>query len=246
MQEACCRLLPFEVADGAWQMAADEILLEGAAAGQAALRFYAWSEATLSLGYFQPAAQRQRDPHLAEIPFVRRPTGGEALVHHHEVTYALALPGGPPWQRRGESWLQRMHVIIAAALARYGIPASLCASDEEQRQGEVLCFLHHTPGDLRIGSAKVVGSAQRKTRGALLQHGGILLAASPHAPQLLGVAELTGQRLTPGEVQEVVVEELVRRTGWCVHRANWTEDERRRIDAHRAARYTQPAWNNKR
>jgi len=240
-----CRLLPFEVSAGPWNMAADEVLLDSAVAGQASLRFYGWSEATLSLGYFQAEAQRRLDPRLAGLPFVRRPSGGAALVHHHELTYALALPAGPPWQSR-ESWLLRMHAVVAAALATRGIAARPCASDEEQRHGDVLCFLHHTPGDLRIGWAKVAGSAQRKTRGALLQHGGILLAASPHAPQLTGIAELTGQRLTPAEVRTAVVEQLARQTGFCIDSADWTADERRHIAERCAARYAQPAWNHKR
>src|SRR5205814_9219218 len=93
-----CRLLPYAVADGPHNMAADEVLLESAAAGIASLRFYGWSEATLSLGYFQPERLRHEDERLTGLPYVRRPSGGATLVHHHEVTYALALPAGPPWQ----------------------------------------------------------------------------------------------------------------------------------------------------
>src|SRR5262245_26530345 len=92
------RLLPYAIADGPHNMAADETLLEGAGRGVASLRFYGWSEATLSLGYFQPARRRFDAERLASLPFVRRPSGGDALVHHHELTCALALPAGRPWQ----------------------------------------------------------------------------------------------------------------------------------------------------
>src|SRR5437588_9911435 len=98
MEIARCRLLPYAVADGAHNMAADEVLLEGASAGVASLRFYGWSEPTLSLGYFQSAAVRRTDPRLAALPYVRRPTGGMTLVHHHELTSALALPARSPWE----------------------------------------------------------------------------------------------------------------------------------------------------
>src|SRR5436190_10963274 len=159
-------------------MGADEVLLDGAARGEAALRFYAWSEPTLSLGYFQPAAER-----LAGLPWVRRASGGAALVHDQELTYCLALPAGVPWQRRGESWICRFHGIITKALATLGIADGVtCAA--EQKLGPVLCFLHHTPGDLILGGHKIGGSAQRKQRGALMQHGGILLAQSSHTPEL--------------------------------------------------------------
>src|SRR5437762_6826079 len=100
------RLLPAQNADGATNMAADETLLHSAASAVASLRFYTWTTATLSLGYFQPHAVRLSDPLLVELPFVRRPSGGATLVHHHEVTYALALP---PHLQSGEPWLRRMH-----------------------------------------------------------------------------------------------------------------------------------------
>src|SRR5947209_7466749 len=68
------RLLPFAAADGPRNMAADEVLLEAAVGGGASLRFYGWSEPTLSLGYFQPQSVRLSDPRLAGLPWVRRPT----------------------------------------------------------------------------------------------------------------------------------------------------------------------------
>jgi lipoate-protein ligase A len=238
---SACRLLPPAEADGPWHMAADQALLETAAeAGTASLRFYTWPRATLSLGYFQPEAVRYADARLAALPWVRRPSGGEALAHDREVTYALALPPGAPWQRRGESWLWRMHGVIAEALADLGVAARPCA--EERRLGEVLCFLHHTPADLLVGGAKVVGSAQRKQRGALIQHGGILLAASPAAPQLPGIAELTGRSLSAQEVAAAAAGRFGRATGMAVEPGDWSDAERRRIAELVATRYTQPAW----
>src|SRR5204863_1172395 len=101
-------------------MAADEVLLHAAAGGIASLRFYGWTRPTLSLGYFQPAAVRLNDPLLAPLPWVRRSTGGATLVHHHELTYAFALPPGLPWQPKG-SWMLRMHRIIKFALESAGL-----------------------------------------------------------------------------------------------------------------------------
>src|SRR5437763_9600743 len=189
-----CRLLPFATADGSRQMAADEVLLAAATEGVASLRFYAWDPPTLSLGYFQRADERLTDPRLEALPFVRRASGGGALVHHHEVTYALALPPGPPWQS-GEPWPCRMHHVIQEAVAELGGAATARGCGEERGVGEFLCFRHQTPGDLLVGTCKVVGSAQRRQRGAILQHGGILLAASEYAPQLPGLRELAGLNL---------------------------------------------------
>src|SRR5262249_28253652 len=156
MPNPVCRLLPYTVADGARQMAADEVLLESAIHGAASLRFYGWSTATLSLGYFQSEKLRHSDARLAALPYVRRPSGGATLVHHYEVTYGMALPAGIPWQS-GESWLCRMHRIIAAALQDLGISAALHDARAEQSFTGVLCFQHFTRGDLLISTGKVVG-----------------------------------------------------------------------------------------
>jgi lipoate-protein ligase A len=239
-------------------MAADEVLLESAVAGQASMRFYGWSEATVSLGYFQPERLRRGDERLAKLPWVRRPTGGGALVHHHELTYALALPselarsfGGYAHASRvhgtgrlADSWLCRMHTIIAGALTRLGVnPATV---KEEKPPPGLLCFQHFTPGDLVVGVAKVVGSAQRRQRGALLQHGAILLATSPHAPVLAGIRELTGRSFASPEIVSTLEREFVAQMGWTLEAGDWTTVERQRTDNLVQIKYGQPAWNNKR
>jgi lipoate-protein ligase A len=244
MNPPVCRLLPFVTAGGAWQMAADEVMLEAAAEGTASLRVYAWSEATLSLGYFEPAADRLSDPLLASLPYVRRASGGAALVHDRELTYALALPEGPPWQTRGESSVRQMHIVLQDVFASYGVATVLC--ERERKLGEVLCFLHHTRDDLLLGDAKIVGSARRKMRGALVQHGGILLAQSPHTPALPGVAERTGVSLTTAQFLAALSRCLAQRSGWRLKPDDWTEAERLHIDVVSRTKYASSAWNDKR
>jgi len=112
MSAVVCRVLPLTAWDGVHNMAADETLLESARRqGVASLRFYTWSEPTVSLGYFQAERLRLIDPLLGKLPWVRRPSGGAALIHDREVTYALTLPAGRPWQTAA-SWLERMHAFI--------------------------------------------------------------------------------------------------------------------------------------
>jgi lipoate-protein ligase A len=247
MDTPTVRLLPFLTADGPTQMAADEALLESAEAGIASLRFYGWSAPTISLGYFQPADCHLADPLLAGLPWVRRHSGGSALLHDREVTYALALPAGPPWHKAGDSWLCRMHGIIRDALASRGATSPrACACAEARKLGEVLCFLHHTAGDLIVGESKVVGSAQRRHRGAVLQHGGILLARSPHTPALPGLKELTGQDLPAADVADAVATTFARQTGWAVVPGSWSSDEWKRVGELAAQKYASPAWNHKR
>ena len=237
------RVLPFATADGAHNMAADEVLLESAVAGTGSLRFYGWTEATLSLGYFQPHRLHGSDERLAKLPFIRRPTGGGALVHHHELTYALSLPASLVKQQH-QSWLCRMHTTIAQALSGLGVSTATVA--EEKSAAGLLCFQHLTPGDLVVNAAKVVGSAQRKQRGALLQHGAILLATSPHAPELPGIRELTGRSLAPGEIIPVVEREFAAHTGLRLTVGDWTVTERQRLEELVQMKYGQSSWNQKR
>lgn len=239
------RLLPYAVADGPHNMAADETLLHSAATGVASLRFYGWQPATLSLGYFQPEKSRQRTARLAALPWLRRPTGGETLVHDQELTYTLALPAGSPWHG-SEPWLPRLHRLIAVALATFGVTAQAYPTFDAPRPDNVLCFLHHTTGDLLINSHKIVGSAQRKQRGALLQHGAILLRQSAATPELPGILELTGRTLDSAELMHVLVQTIEQDTGWSVIPAGWTSAEEREIEELVASRYTQAGWNAKR
>ncbi len=242
-----CRLLPTCVAPGAWQMGADEVMLEGAAAGVGSFRLYRWSEPTVSLGYFQPEVVRRSDARLAPLPFVRRATGGATLVHDRELTYALALPPGAPWQRRGESWLARMHHVLAAALATLGIAVRPVGAGEGRKLGGVLCFLDQTPGDLLLDGRKVVGSAQRKRRGALLQHGSLLLAQSAHARELPGLHELAGYPSDADpSVERAVLHAFEEETGWRLVPADWTAAERARCAELARAKYSDPSWNAKR
>jgi lipoate-protein ligase A len=241
------RLLPDSVADGARHMAADQVLLEAAAEGVASLRFYRWQEATVSLGYFQPERVRFEDERLAGLPWVRRPSGGATLMHHHEITYALGLPAGRPWHS-DTPWLRRMHQVLAAALADLGVTAQLAADGETPPLPQtVLCFRQLTSGDLTVGGAKIVGSAQRRHRGALMQHGAVLLAQSPFTPQLPGILELTGRRLTFADVRAATVGAFTGHTGWDMEvSSGWTDAEGRRIGELAAEKYGGDAWNRKR
>jgi lipoate-protein ligase A len=237
------RLLPFAVADGPSNMAVDEALLHSAVEGLATLRFYGWSAPTVSLGYFQQARVRLTDPMLADLPWVRRPSGGATLVHHHEVTYALALPADVA--SGGTVWLRRMHTIIQDALTRLGVPTTMHETCCEGKGDSILCFRQVTPGDLTFKGAKVLGSAQRRHRGATLQHGAVLLRQSRHTPLLPGIEELTGIRLDVEEVCATVRQELQRQTGWTVGEGALTIAEQDALTS-LCEKYAGEAWNRKR
>jgi lipoyl(octanoyl) transferase len=236
-----CRLMPMLDSPGALNMALDEALLRSALEHKvASLRFYTWTEPTLSLGYFQKHIER-----LSSVAWIRRPTGGDAIIHHHELTYCLALPAGPPWHT-SESWLCRFHHAVGAALRTFGVDAHGVACGEETRLGPFLCFQHQTPADLRIGGHKVVGSAQRRPHGAMMQHGSILLRQSPFAPELPGIADLTDVAIEIGELQRAIVSALKTETGWQFVPDAWTGLEWQTASELERNKYSTSEWNEKR
>ena len=241
-----CRLLPTTAAPGSWNMAADEALQRSAVErGVATLRFYTWAEPTLSLGYFQAHTDRLRDPRLANVAWVRRHTGGAAILHHHEITYSLALPAGPPWHT-AESWLCRFHHAVGAALKGFGVATKAVVCGEEKKLGDFLCFLHQTPGDLLAAGHKVVGSAQRRPHGAMMQHGSILLRQSPATPDLPGIAEVTAVAIEESALVRAVVAELAAQTGWTFEPGDWTDEVRRAAAEIEREKYGTTGWNQKR
>ncbi|VTR97464.1 biotin lipoate a b protein ligase : Biotin/lipoate A/B protein ligase OS=Rhodopirellula maiorica SM1 GN=RMSM_03244 PE=4 SV=1: BPL_LplA_LipB [Gemmata massiliana] len=240
------RLLPFTGADGATNMSADEAMLESAVGGIASLRFYTWTEPTLSLGYFQHTEERGANANLAGLPWVRRSTGGAAIVHHHELTYALALPPGKAWVSQ-EHWICRFHHVVQGVLKEHGVKTHAVVCGEEQKLGALVCFLHQTPGDLLLNGSKVAGSAQRKMRGAMLQHGSILLHRSEFAPQLPGVCDdAEAPKFAPEALAQMLTEAFATDTGWAIVPGKWTVEEQERTPAIRAEKYANRSWNEKR
>lgn len=223
-------------------MAADEAMLQAAERGAASLRFYTWDQATLSLGYFQQAAPRLADPLLAKRAWVRRATGGAAILHHRELTYCLALPASVLGK---ENWICKVHDLIAMALRSWEVETRSVGCGEERKLGEFLCFLHQTPGDLLMDDAKIAGSAQRKRRGALVQHGSILLAQSPYTPALPGIVELSGKRVAAGELMACLVERFSQ-LKWDLTPDEFSVGEEREIALLAREKYESAEWNEKR
>ena len=197
------RLLIDLPAAGAWNMAVDEMLLDAAARNGMALRFYGWAEPTVSLGYFQDFADRFSHATSRFCPVVRRLTGGGTILHDRELTYSLVLPQSHPLATDRDRLYAVMHNALVAALNDYWSLAAKvfcpCAAGEAH-DAEFLCFQRRTPGDVVLGGMKIAGSAQRRRRGAVLQHGSVLLARSTAAPELPGLFELTGIEISADEL----------------------------------------------
>ena len=165
-----------EARPGPANMAVDQALLELAGEeGLAVLRVYRWEPHTLSFGRNEPASRRyDRDAIRREaIPTVRRPTGGRAVWHARELTYAVAAPAG----RFGAlpAAYQAIHQTIAEALRTLGADARLAADRAVAGLDAGACFASPVGGEVVVQGRKVVGSAQVRLRDGMLQHGSILL-----------------------------------------------------------------------
>jgi lipoate-protein ligase A len=175
--------------DGAWNMALDEALLEGAIERrEASVRFYQWAMPTLSLGYFQAARDRTLHEASQGCAMVRRSTGGGAILHDRELTYSIVLPAGHALAKRPPGLYDLAHDTLVSLLREWGLAADRVS--EAALEESFLCFARRSQGDVVLAGYKVAGSAQRRRKGAVLQHGSILLSRSPAAPELPGIAEL--------------------------------------------------------
>ena len=162
---------------GAENMALDEALLERARlTGEAVFRVYTWAAPTLSFGRNQTTRgayepDRARDRGVA---VVRRPTGGRSLLHHREVTYSVTAPLASNGSLR-ESYA-RINRLLVDGLLRLGVAVNVAApSDRALPPSASPCFERPAAGELVVDGRKLVGSAQWRDEGAMLQHGSILV-----------------------------------------------------------------------
>ena len=171
------RLLITPPAPGAWNMALDEVLMESVEQVKVppTLRLYAWDPPCLSIGYAQPYKDidfiRLND---LKWDWVRRPTGGRAILHTDELTYSVIAPSFDPRVSGGvlESY-QRLSSALMAALHSLNIPAESQpnrASMRDQLNGAV-CFEVPSNYEIVIHGKKLIGSAQARRKHAILQHG---------------------------------------------------------------------------
>jgi lipoate-protein ligase A len=177
------RLLHHPPAHGSWNMAVDEALLARVIAGQSppVLRLYAWEPACLSLGQAQPAMDVDRE-RLAGTGWelVRRPTGGRAILHIDELTYAVIAPVSEP---RVQGTLLESYLKLSAALkSALGVLGLMVTAREDAgaaqaaRSRNPVCFEEPSSYEILFDNKKILGSAQARRGNAFLQHGALPLA----------------------------------------------------------------------
>ena len=195
-----------EANHGALNMAIDQALLESVqAGGLPVLRFYRWQPACLSLGRNQAAVVDRELLRQAGVDLVRRPTGGLAVLHAEELTYAVIVRGGvigsarESYEAVNRGLLRGLQLIGAMAVA----PTSDATVSTAFRAGGS-CFASTAPGEVVSDGRKLIGSAQRYERRTILQHGSILLAGD----QSLANTALRAES-EPGQPVSVTLRELL-------------------------------------
>jgi lipoate-protein ligase A len=171
---------------GAFNMGLDAALLESVErGGLPALRFYAWDPPCLSFGRNQPVRGRfdATTIRASGIGLVRRPTGGGAVLHDRELTYAAVLPVGALGSPRAAHEAINRALVTGLRLLR--VPAELsprrrtataaAGAGGGVRRDPDICFQAASPGEVVIDGRKLIGSAQRCRQRNILQHGSLLL-----------------------------------------------------------------------
>jgi lipoate-protein ligase A len=165
-------------------MAVDEAILQAVGAGHVppTVRFYGWAPPSLSIGYFQKAREEVDFAALAArgLGFVRRPTGGRAVLHDRELTYSIVVPEDYPGLPKNVTEAYRvLSVGLLHGFRRLGLDAHMARLDEEAGKyaaaSSAACFDSPSWYELVVEGRKVAGSAQTRQHGVVLQHGSILL-----------------------------------------------------------------------
>ncbi len=207
------RLLISPPTEGAANMATDEALAESAGAGEGppTLRFYQWAPPCLSLGRHQPLTEIDQDAcRRLGFDIVRRPTGGRSILHTDELTYSVAGPVSEPRLAGAilESYL-RLAQALELGLARLGLPAQKAPGD--LRAGpdvSAACFEVPSAYEITFGGRKLIGSAQSRRQGWVLQHGSLPLTGD--------IARVVEALAIPTQVERDALRSALRRRATTV------------------------------
>ena len=245
------RLIHSREASGAWNMAVDEALLEGARESNVpVLRFYSWDPACISLGRLQkvPDAVTQQ----STFDWVRRPTGGRAVLHQHEVTYCAVIPENCLAKENRSvvgayNWLSQGFI---SGLETLDIHAHLAPAHRRREMADN-CFSAPAQCDFVVDGRKLIGAAQCRKYGIILQHGSILMhidvqswqtALDSSMRDAVSLEEL-GLRADQGVIAKALATGLQMR--WDVHfeESELGESEILMAGQLLERKYSQASWN---
>jgi lipoate-protein ligase A len=256
------RLIRSGADDGATNMATDEAIVHAVASGSvpATLRLYAWAPPCLSLGRGQPVGDVNREAvKAAGYDLVRRPTGGRAILHVDELTYSLVVPQDEPRVVGGvvESY-RRLSAGLVGALNRLGV-ASIVADERAEDGGPQgpVCFEIPSDYEITVSGKKLVGSAQMRSHGVVLQHGALplsgdiaricpLLASHPEAGRVRARASTLEEALGSAPSWDEAADALATGFGQALdltlEPSSLTAAERAQTQVLRSQKYATDQW----
>lgn len=223
------------------------------------LRFYSWARPTLSIGYFQSVKEANLEEcRRRGYEFVRRPTGGRAVLHDQELTYSVVCP----IESLSESVIkshQMLSEALALGLKQLGLQAKLTKT--RRSSGTSACFDAPSLAELTVNRKKVIGSAQMRNKNTILQHGSIPLRLDPDKLQAVlrtksdikrkaaGLDELIGAVALPlslDALKEAIKKGFEQRFGVTLQAGELTEEELALARRLVGDKYTNPHWNFRR
>jgi lipoate-protein ligase A len=235
---------------GTRNMALDHAVASCVGDGRGVLRLYGWARRTVSFGRNEPTGLYSvRAAEALGVDYVRRPTGGRAVLHDREVTYAVVAP---VWALGGVRLAyRRINDALASALRSLGATVGVSAADGVMALDAGPCFQSPAGGEVVADGRKLVGSAQARVDGALLQHGSIILAGDQ---SLLGELQGGGAHEAPAtleglvgsvrteDVVAAVTEHMQAAFGGRWDEGGYTPAELQEADRLEAERYAQDTW----
>ncbi len=253
-------------------MAVDEAIMKSVEAQivPPTLRIYGWSPPAVSLGRFQEVEQQVDTEALRQRGWglVRRPTGGRAILHDDEVTYSVCV--AQDQIEDGHSVLRSYRYLsrgiqrgleLLGVEAELGRKSSVVGRGSGGRQQSAICFSHSTRADMVAAGRKIVGSAQVRTNGVILQHGSVPItldisahlavmpgSGAPDEAQALsaaavGVSDLLGRHVTYQELAEALVAGFGEALGLELQTGQLTDAEEDRAQQLYVGKYGTDAWN---
>src|SRR5690606_1724232 len=164
-------------------------------------------------GHFQAADDPAIEARFSELPRVRRLSGGGAILHDQGWTYSVAV--GSSHNRAGHASqpYRVIHEAVIGVPRSCELPARLRGEADQSLDHHFLCFSRGDANDVVIERHKVLGSAQRRRRGAVLQHGALLLRASSYAPEFPGILDLASAPVDEGRLFDALARATSDATG---------------------------------
>jgi len=266
------RLILSPPADGATNMAIDEAMLESVSEGSmpSTLRLYAWDPACLSLGYAQASSEVDAERLTAHgWTIVRRPTGGRAILHIDELTYAIAAPTSDLRVEGGVlASYRRLSAGLLAGLRQLGLTPEVRDAEPvgDDERADPVCFEVPSAYEITVDGRKLVGSAQLRRQGGVLQHGSLPLTgdigricmvldfadeATRHRrierlrTRAATAAGLLGRPVAWAEAARAIQAGFSEALGLKFDQRDLSQDEARRADRLRQDRYAHPDWTRR-